>query len=504
MSEEPQPPTTTEQLATTEQTVNVGDVTAVTTPQETEQATQGATWTPGQNVSETAASETTAPIPVQAPQVTVENGSQVQPQPYSAQSPQKNAKSKEVPPTTYNVFVGDLEYNTTEADLHTVFDPCGDVHQINIISDRNTGLCKGYGFVHFLSREAQMRAMQHPYNGAVIKGRPCKVKKSEQKTVLFVGNLPIEMNEPDVNQAISELTQSVTTEFRLELKKGPPPEFKSRGFCFITYHSHELADACKKILYESYLKGRQLNVSWAETNTVMREVDPGVMKKVKTLYVSSISTCVKDDMLRSLFSQFGEVVKSVIVKNPMTNESRGFAFVEYAERPPAVAAMKCLNDQLFCGQKLHIVLAKPQPAETEKKRRGFRGGTTTRGQGGYSRGGSSSARGGGMRGGYNQVRGWGQQGQRGGWNQQQWAQQGYPQRGYGQQAGAYAAPTAAYGQQGAYAQPAAYGAPGAYAQQVAPTAAAYGYGQQAAAYGAQQNYQQYYQQQPPQQSYGYQ
>jgi len=56
------------------------------------------------------------------------------------------------------------------------------------------------------------------------------------------------------------------------------------------------------------------------------------MAKVKTLYISNIHSGVTDDMLRFLFAQFGEVKNCVIVKNPATRESRGFAFVEYHVR----------------------------------------------------------------------------------------------------------------------------------------------------------------------------
>ncbi len=49
-----------------------------------------------------------------------------------------------------------------------------------------------------------------------------------------------------------------------ELKTGPPPSFESRGFCFLTLSSHNKADQARKVLAASSIRGRLLNVSWAE------------------------------------------------------------------------------------------------------------------------------------------------------------------------------------------------------------------------------------------------
>lgn len=52
------------------------------------------------------------------------------------------------------------------------------------------------------------------------------------------------------------------------------------------------------------------------------------MAKVQTLYVSNISVTVTEQVLISLFSEYGRVKNCVIVKN-LQKVSRGFAFIEF-------------------------------------------------------------------------------------------------------------------------------------------------------------------------------
>jgi len=112
-----------------------------------------------------------------------------------------------------------------------------------------------------------------------------------------------------------------------------------------------------------------LNVSWAEPQ---EETDADTMASVKTLYVSNLHANVTDNVLGSLFSQYGVLVNCAIVKNPQTKESRGFAFVEFKTRESCVAAMDALNGAQLEGQPMTIVLAKPPPKPNKSDKGCFR------------------------------------------------------------------------------------------------------------------------------------
>jgi RNA recognition motif-containing protein len=226
------------------------------------------------------------------------------------------------PSDTYNVFVGDINLDVTEDDLKEIFSPCGTVKSVLIFRDRVTNEPKGFGFVHFQTKAGQQVALSDEYNHIQIKGRPCRVRP-EQKTTLFVGNIPKNLNVKEVHDALYNF---VGAQMEVELKTGPPPTSESRGFAFVTFGNHQTADKSRKTLVASAIKERPLNVSWAEPQ---EDADADTMASVRTLYVNNLHANVSDNVLGSLFSQYGVLVNCAIVKNPQTKESRGFAFVEF-------------------------------------------------------------------------------------------------------------------------------------------------------------------------------
>jgi len=46
-----------------------------------------------------------------------------------------------------NIFVGNLSFGTTEQDIRTLFEAHGSVDRVNIVTDRDSGQPRGFGFV---------------------------------------------------------------------------------------------------------------------------------------------------------------------------------------------------------------------------------------------------------------------------------------------------------------------------------------------------------------------
>jgi cold-inducible RNA-binding protein len=67
------------------------------------------------------------------------------------------------------LYVGNLPYETTEADLQTLFESAGAVSTINIVRDRATGRARGFAFVEMSDSEGAQRAIneldRHAYGG---------------------------------------------------------------------------------------------------------------------------------------------------------------------------------------------------------------------------------------------------------------------------------------------------------------------------------------------------
>jgi len=79
-----------------------------------------------------------------------------------------------------NIFVGNLAYSTTDQDLRQLFEPYGVVDKITVITDRDTGRSKGFGFVEMPESQAATAAIQG-LNGKELEGRALTVNEAKPR-----------------------------------------------------------------------------------------------------------------------------------------------------------------------------------------------------------------------------------------------------------------------------------------------------------------------------------
>ena len=79
-----------------------------------------------------------------------------------------------------NIFVGNLAYTATDHDLRQLFEPYGVVDRVNLITDRDTGRAKGFGFVEMADGGAAQDAIQS-LNGKDLKGRALTVNAAKPR-----------------------------------------------------------------------------------------------------------------------------------------------------------------------------------------------------------------------------------------------------------------------------------------------------------------------------------
>ena len=79
-----------------------------------------------------------------------------------------------------NIYVGNLAYSVTDADLREAFSRFGDVSQVNLIVDKFSGQSKGFGFVE-MDNNSQADAAIEGLNGTDIKGRDIKVNQAKPR-----------------------------------------------------------------------------------------------------------------------------------------------------------------------------------------------------------------------------------------------------------------------------------------------------------------------------------
>lgn len=77
------------------------------------------------------------------------------------------------------VFVGSLAWATSDEGLYDYFAQCGDVVEAKVITDRDTGRSRGFGFVTFSSEEGAQAAID--LDGSELDGRPIHVDFAKER-----------------------------------------------------------------------------------------------------------------------------------------------------------------------------------------------------------------------------------------------------------------------------------------------------------------------------------
>lgn len=80
----------------------------------------------------------------------------------------------------YSIYVGNLPWRTTAEDLRALFEPYGAVENSRIITDRESGRSRGFGFVDMADEEAAKKAVAE-LNNHDFGGRPLTVNEAQSR-----------------------------------------------------------------------------------------------------------------------------------------------------------------------------------------------------------------------------------------------------------------------------------------------------------------------------------
>ncbi|HEX6947400.1 MAG TPA: RNA-binding protein [Acidimicrobiia bacterium] len=79
-----------------------------------------------------------------------------------------------------NLYVGNFTFNTTEGDLRSLFGQYGEVVRAQVITDRDTGRSRGFGFVEMGSQEEAQKAID-ALDGRDVGGRALTVNVAKPR-----------------------------------------------------------------------------------------------------------------------------------------------------------------------------------------------------------------------------------------------------------------------------------------------------------------------------------
>ena len=80
-----------------------------------------------------------------------------------------------------NLYVGNLPHSTTEAELRNLFEAHGAVEKITLVTDRDTGRSRGFGFVEMTNADEGDKAIA-ALNGSTLGGRTLTINEAKPKS----------------------------------------------------------------------------------------------------------------------------------------------------------------------------------------------------------------------------------------------------------------------------------------------------------------------------------
>lgn len=267
---------------------------------------------------------------------------------------EKHAELLALPPHGSEVFIGGLPRDALEEDLRDLCEPIGEVLEVRLMKDKDTGDAKGYAFIAFKTKEVAQKAIEELHNKA-FKGKSLRCSLSETKHRLFIGNVPKSWTEDQFRKVIEGVGPGVEN---IELIKDPQNASRNRGFAFVLYYNNACADYSRQKMSNSKFKldENTPTVTWADPKSAP---DHSAASQVKALYVKNIPENTSTEKLKELFQRHGEVTKLVMPPGKAGGK-RDFGFIHYAERSSALKAVKDTEKYEIDGQVLEVVLAKPQ------------------------------------------------------------------------------------------------------------------------------------------------
>ncbi|KAL9681917.1 hypothetical protein QQ045_013708 [Rhodiola kirilowii] len=175
---------------------------------------------------------------------------------------EKHSEMLLLPPHGSEVFVGGLPKDVFEEDLRDRCEILGEIYEIRLVKNKETGESKGYAFISFTSKSAALKAIEDLHNKE-FKGKILRCSLSESKYRLFIGNVPKVLTEDEFRKIIEETGPGSEN---IELIKDPQNPSRNRGFAFVEYYNNACADYSRKKMSSGSFKfdGNTPTVTWAD------------------------------------------------------------------------------------------------------------------------------------------------------------------------------------------------------------------------------------------------
>jgi len=301
-----------------------------------------------------------------------------------------------------NIFIKNLDSKIDSKDLNDIFSTYGNIISCKVVTDRETGASRGYGFVQFETEGAALEAIKTKHETELKNWPGEKVyvskfesadrrHKKQQWTNLFVKNIPASWGDSKLDELFSKHgTISSITIVSREVE-GEDADASHKGYGFVDFVEHESAKSAQEALNGQVVEGEFKTLKDSEEKVPLKLYVGRFQKKRersrllqerrqqakatrikeflgKNLYVRNLHEECTDEALRKEFAAHGSITSAKVMKNE-NDQSRGFGFVCFATQNEASKAHKALQGYLFMNKPLYIAMWQPREERQQFLRR---------------------------------------------------------------------------------------------------------------------------------------
>lgn len=275
-----------------------------------------------------------------------------------------------------NIFIKNLDKSIDHKALYDTFSAFGNILSCKVVTD-DQNQSKGYGFVHFETKEAAEKAISK-VNGMMLNNQKVfvgpfvtrkervKTQDGEQKfTNVYIKNLDETVTVDKLREVLAE-HGTITNAAIMSGEDG-----KSKGFGFVNFETAEAAKKAVEALNAKsdilpHVKDKPLYVGRAQKksereNELRAKFEALKLERLNkyqgvNLYVKNLEDTIDDDKLRAEFAPFGTITSCKVMRDDKIN-SKGFGFVCYSTPEEATRSVTEMNGKMLGNKPLYVALA---------------------------------------------------------------------------------------------------------------------------------------------------
>ena len=175
-----------------------------------------------------------------------------------------------------------------------------------------------------------------------------------QEATIYVGNIDQKVSE----EILWELFTQCGPVINVHLPKDKISN-DHQGFAFVEFRSEEDADYAIKIMHMVKLYGKPLKVNRATQDKRTQEIGAN-------LFVGNLAEEVDEKKLKDIFSSFGVVLSTKIMRDPESGISKHYGFVSFDNFDSSDEAITKMNGQYLSGKPIQVEYAYKKDTKGEK------------------------------------------------------------------------------------------------------------------------------------------